>query len=1343
MTLDDSLWGLLDRLHLSDFFENYNIPPILFPVAIILLVALIIVAMSGGGALATKCGDDICSPPENETSCSADCRTTPEVKGTTVWVKLDKDPSCSLTLKLYDSEGTFLRKLEGQKTSFDFTGIDSPSVYVNVSSKYGKSQSTPQQAVSGEETVIRVVTSSDICQAVAQTTGVIRLVVKDAVSLSMLNGVSVTIAETQNGQRLNTRVPEQMINGQYDFTLPAPKQYTIYAQKEGYIGYDGTGDEVTLAAGQSYAKTITLSSTAQQAGDLEVCVKNSTRSMVEGLIAVQEVSGNFMITGELSEADLANEPTFSGCYVFIGIPAGKIVSASMPSPPAGCVPAAAEPATVTIESAGRQIMNINVECQPSDIGYLKVKVIGRDGTTLTVNGTITIWTEDATLIPGTGMANSLSIGSAGYTEEVSVPAGESVYAWVRGLPLGYLDYKSPVITVAKGQHRSVEVYLNYSEQQAGEPSEDFTFSGVAAPSAVQVNATFSATVSEILYRGTELGPPEVYVSAAIGDRVCNVSHDTIWRFGCLAPNEPDEYDLVITATYNGTSGDYSLPVDVREYGSDTGLLTITPIFKTHGDPPFDLYYEILYNGTPMTQITDQEMTVVFADSPSAFPGNISNLAKYDEYWTLTADIPYKGDYQMEMFIEVLVEGVYYNTTYTVGFSADSHSEKLEADVVISDRVLTPSERFTVEVILSFGNKVAYGLEILEIYTNRIYYTLSWDEGRKLYSLPVTAPAAEVCNMDVKFLINDEEITDKETLHVINTLGAASASCPLDRGSTCGSREDTRACVYNSKAGIAPYTEALLTTCIASGCPFTAAVQCNGTNKGDLEPDCQLDDADSEKANQWLTSIESQTERNELEQCLDIDNDEDVDDDDLTCLQNMVATKWYGDTAGENLNGLCTDGSMKGGFCFGIDTEAEIPGDLVLDGNIREDDIEVMQKIIDAVAASVTPHEDILAVADFNQDGNINSTDIDCQEAFMTVDFETGAVLTSSSQSMAIATECMNIFDLDCKGSKGDLNGDGMITEVDFIIVQLIVNDRLENMSSVKDCADVNSDELVDDTDVECLEYYLSGDQEHWMACLDCEENLPEGAYSEIEICNDGWDNNCDKLIDSEDSACECGQETPCDMKYDADAGTSPGVDDENYKLCRDVDWDMEDWKWFSPSEIECNTDNQCGATRCESEDWLYKCSSEDGTNGKWFDIPTYCCFKVSAEWVESNGTWTWGAFNSNFDWTHDTAVPQEANDIWTVCVVTDEETCPQLLSSFDSNTPVTTTLQNYGFDCDNANINLPGDCVFPPQSTCAVRRSYASDNYYLPVEDSGKYSGRHCGDEWDNDCRGGDCTCSP
>ena len=115
-SLNDKCWPLLEALHISSFFDKYNIPPLLLPIAVILLIVILIVAMSSGGAPATKCGDDICSrPSENETSCAADCPLqVTEEKGADVLVRFDETPKCQLSVELYNAGET---KLSSQKSS--------------------------------------------------------------------------------------------------------------------------------------------------------------------------------------------------------------------------------------------------------------------------------------------------------------------------------------------------------------------------------------------------------------------------------------------------------------------------------------------------------------------------------------------------------------------------------------------------------------------------------------------------------------------------------------------------------------------------------------------------------------------------------------------------------------------------------------------------------------------------------------------------------------------------------------------------------------------------------------------------------------------------------------------------------------------------------------------------------------------------------------------------------------------------------------------------------------------------------------------------------------------------
>jgi len=736
-----------------------------------------------------------------------------------------------------------------------------------------------------------------------------------------------------------------------------------------------------------------------------------------------------------------------------------------------------------------------------------------------------------------------------------------------------LDHRSDSFSVPEGDHTELEINLNETEiLPISLPSTEFTFNGVSSPNLLSRNEIFNVTINQILYDDEELIGNAIKVNANLNSQSCDVFYDSMWRLSCVAPNTTGDYTLMIDVKYRDLMGAYDVDIGVWEHVSGSGLFTITPVFSTYGEPPLDLFYDIKFNGTTVKEITNQSLVVTYLDSPNAYPGKVTNLTFLEayDYWTLVADVPYKGDYQLEMYVEIFENGVFYETSYTVSFSTTEHSAKLQAEVYLSDILLTLSDSFDVIIILTFDGKIVPDLEILEIFADNVFHSVPWVENLRYYNLPMDSTSYELCNMKLSFLIGDEKITDDSTVHVVNTEGTKSVSCPLDRGASCSSREDMRRCVYNQDEKISHYGEDQLLTCIQSGCPFTTVPSCPSLNKGDLEPDCLLDEVDYDIMDQYLLSIRSQGDRNELASCLDMDNDEDVDDDDLDCLKYLISTSWYGDVELEVTgNGTCM-GTMKGGFCFDIDTTSSLPGDMIYSGNIDKEDEEVMQKIITSVSAGVTPHEDILDVADYNQDGTIDDIDLACLQSFKTANFETGDVLSGTT---SVSTECMEIFGLDCKGTKGDLDGDGIVSETDFVILRLMANGQMGIISAVEECADINNDEIVDETDEECMSYYFTGNQEQWMICLDCDANTPPDAYGD-EICHDGYDNNCDGLTDKEDSRCECGPDTPCDMKWDSDSGTGAGVGDGNYKVCRDVDWDLSEWKWFTEEEVACTAETE-------------------------------------------------------------------------------------------------------------------------------------------------------------------------
>lgn len=1366
-SLNDMVWPLLETLRLADFFEDYNIPPIVLPLGVVLLILLLLVLMSSGGPppeIEPVCGDAFCQVGEADT-CPEDCIDVEVPTGKRVVLQLDDTPDCQLTVKIYSAGAVYLNTQKGTEELFTFEAIDKDSVYFVIEGAQGKSQTTSTIKLDDEES-IKVTLEEDICEGTLSTDGVLQLNIKDASTLTELNGVKVSIVETQNGQVIN-EYAESLVNGRRDFSLPHSQSYTIYAEKEGYAPYDGTGDVVYIPPDRPVPKAITLTPLASddETGDLEVCARSGTTPLESGTITVQGLADDFWLPGDLSNVDPATEPSGSGCYVFQGIPAGKIVAISMSPAPSGCVPVSTE--AVTIPPAQREQVFLDLDCQPSDVGFLKVKVLG-DNKVLTQNATITVWTQDNKLIPGVGIGSSLAIGTDGYTEEVTVPSDAAVYVWVRGLPLGYFDYKSELITVAFDEHRAFDIDLNFTEPAI--QAENFTFSGVSVPKILYLNQSFQAIVGKILYEETELTGGNAKLKVAVGSNKCDVFYDNKWSADCIAPDSPGNYDLVMTVSHKKKTESHIISVQVRDYQPGLGVLTITPLFTTRGEPPLDLFYDISLNGTNVTELVVQNITATYLDSPKAYPGEIGELLYLEEsgYWTLEADVPFRGDYELDVYLEVFSDGIFYNASYVLSFTSTSNSDALEAEVLLSDNLLNVYESFTTEVILTFDGKEVYGLEIFEVFMDDVFYTLNWKSSEHVYKISMASPASESCAEKLRFIIKDEEISDPSQIHAIDLTGTKSGVCPMERDDSCSSIEDVRKCLNDYETRMAYYSEDQLLVCVKSGCGGTL-FECETSNKGDMDFSCSLDDTDIDIFRDYLDIVSSATDRNRLSPCLDMDNDDDVDKDDLTCLGNLVSTKWYGDVELEaDPEDLDCYGTMNGGFCFDIDTLSPLPGDIYYDGNLNKDDEEVMDEVIDAVSAGVGAHEDILGVADYNQDGTVDDFDLKCLQSFFMVDFDTGEVIPSGK---VIAPECMAIFDMKCHDDRGDLNADGEIEIIDLIIRKFIDEEML-SVGNLTECADVDDNGLLDEYDVECLDAYFT-DQEQWLSCLECEANLPSEAYSIYEICNDDLDNNCDGLTDDEDPLCTCSASTPCDMKWDSDGGASYGVDDDNYKICRNGDWDDLDWHWYQQEDAECVEDRGCAYMQCETKE--FKCAGEDG-KGKWFELPDYtCCFTR----YNKKGSQNFG-YLEPFEWSHDF----EAGDkywrteyrCFTESYLSEVGlTCGQVLwdLGIGGTEPAANGEGGEGGEGDEGYrtgegssqrvaggfsptgdvvgvVGVVGGTVSITSSmvslnsialpSCACDHKYGKDDscaldYYLPAEGSESLAG----DGWDNDCFNGPC----
>ncbi len=107
MTLDDTLWDILDTIKLGEFFDRHNIPPVVFPIAIIAIIAVVFFLLLSPGGPSNVCVvDGMCNPPENATNCPQDCNltVTPTTKTIKVYVRGGSDALADVTLKISDEK---------------------------------------------------------------------------------------------------------------------------------------------------------------------------------------------------------------------------------------------------------------------------------------------------------------------------------------------------------------------------------------------------------------------------------------------------------------------------------------------------------------------------------------------------------------------------------------------------------------------------------------------------------------------------------------------------------------------------------------------------------------------------------------------------------------------------------------------------------------------------------------------------------------------------------------------------------------------------------------------------------------------------------------------------------------------------------------------------------------------------------------------------------------------------------------------------------------------------------------------------------------------------------------
>ena len=230
MTLDDTLWDILDKLRLSGFFEKYNIPPIVFPIVLLVAIAIVaaLLSMPPGTPFVTACGDGNCNVTagEDAVSCAKDCAAvTQNLKA--VVVEIANAVSESIDVTLRDQAGKTLNKQSGKSQKFTFTGISSEAVSAHARNpKNGRTAESEDFPLVADPTTIPFGLPRDFFDTpeVPPSKGTLTIVVKDIVTKAPVTATISIFLRTAEGHSF---VRSEQVDGIKEISLDSNQWYSI------------------------------------------------------------------------------------------------------------------------------------------------------------------------------------------------------------------------------------------------------------------------------------------------------------------------------------------------------------------------------------------------------------------------------------------------------------------------------------------------------------------------------------------------------------------------------------------------------------------------------------------------------------------------------------------------------------------------------------------------------------------------------------------------------------------------------------------------------------------------------------------------------------------------------------------------------------------------------------------------------------------------------------------------------------------------------------------------------------------------------------------------------------
>ena len=1145
-TLNDLSWDMLDVFHLGEFFDSHGIPPILFPILLISIVLLVVFfLLMPAGAPAGECGDGICAELKGEDAqtCPEDCAITPP--------PIEPDGK---TIRVYLSGGVTCRTVNVVLKDGDGAVIESKMNQENRAFIF--------QDVTTDRVSVEV--SSDQSTKPTVRAGPINTKSEDVLRATMANdyctevtnygSLRVVVKDSQTDQPIGANVAlfdsgettkgNKFINGEGTFTnLEADEWYYLTATAPGYQDYYGRTDQVFVEKNQQATATITMSPAT-----------STTDATGKLEVCVTGDSEPIEHSGEIGvysvDGDLIKVGRLSECPLFRGQASGEgCYIFELPADTQVFAGINRAPSGCSVGDREGPIIIVEnekelvtIELDCNLVGSIRAIVYGNDSEVLTDQCTVELYHENDTKIRTMDMSDD-----GEHTQSITLKADLEVYVYAKNVPDGYLETKSRDVDIDEGENKTVSITLKTPPP----PLPNLTIVKARIDrQIVHEGGNITITVKTVRFKGTTPAlTPDDGVSVACesswGQTVSAV-YKGFWECNLTTPEDSvGQKTVVVRATKENANPDAK---SITLYVVNE---TERSLFMEEIDMgPFPKV-ELTFNITYENETGSGELLPVPAVQES-------NMMVYFE----SEDESFRG------LVANLTDWLYGgNGLFTIAFDVPftgHYDYKLRVRAVVGDKL---------HIGYISGDFIAPGI------TNAI--SCSIDPGLvgpdEQFKVSATFPllnSAPLPRQQVKVTVigrreswSNRLIWNEETKKYEGDVFALSSECEY---------------TINCSAMDAPSTSK--TTALYVADPEAVGVnpiECVNRDRNLLNTPSQcnsLIDARNcyayLKANPTLKSL--YVDRivtcagNGLESCAS------PEPHSAECHQAVKLKVRVDNGSHQNTSDFLyfkVDGSSQG---------------QVSALNYAKPSLGGGDKTYSMVDIHLSGGESEPILDKEGPDDSHGTSGVTVQ-----IDEDNGALTATA------------YCPLNC-GGIGNLDGEADITEVDEIRMT-IITDTIEILGSrpytkwPPYCLDINDDTFINrQGDLDCIIGLRSGQFSSFDDCPDCVQD------SQLEVCHDGDDNDCDGQTDTEtfDSAlgdfygfqgtnledlCNCTPKTPCEMLYKISGLQGSISTEQQVRRCSSLD-DGGTFVWRAYDDWRCTSDKDGDTLSCG--DSSYICNQE-------------------------------------------------------------------------------------------------------------------------------------------------------